>query len=81
VAQIRMYFTPGCGDCRAAKRFLEEAGVAYEGVNIEEHPEAVDLILEKNNGKHKVPTFEVDGRWFAVSPFDPERLARELGLN
>ncbi len=81
MAQIRMYCAPWCGDCRAAKRFLEEAGVAYEEINIEENPDAVDLILEKNNGKRKVPTFEVDGRWFAVSPFDPEQLARELGLN
>ena len=80
MAQVRMYFAPGCGDCRAAKRFLEEAGVAYEAINIEEHPEAVDLIVEKNHGKRKVPTFEVDGRWFAVSPFDPDLLAREFGL-
>ena len=81
MAQIRMYCAPWCGDCRAAKRFLEEAGVAYEDINIEENPDAVDLILEKNNGKRKIPTFEVDGRWFAVSPFDPELLARELGLD
>ncbi|MCI0402584.1 MAG: glutaredoxin family protein [Acidobacteria bacterium] len=76
-----MYFAPWCSDCRAARRFLEEGGVAYEPINIEEHPEAVDLILEKNEGKRKVPTFEVDGRWFAVSPFDPDLLAHELGLD
>ncbi len=81
MAMIRMYCAPWCGDCRAAKRFLDEAGVAYVPVNIEEHPEAVELILEKNNGKRKVPTFEVDGRWFALSPFDPDLLARELGLD
>jgi len=81
VAAIRMYFSPGCADCRAAKRYLDQRGVAYEPINIEEHPEAVDLIIEKNDGKRKVPTFEVDGRWFAVSPFDPELLARELGLD
>ncbi|MGH9777690.1 MAG: glutaredoxin family protein [Candidatus Acidiferrales bacterium] len=81
MATIRMYCAPWCGDCRAAERFLDEAGVAYEPINIEEHPEAAELIIEKNNGKRKVPTFEVDGRWFAVSPFDPELLARELGLD
>ncbi len=81
MARIRMYCAPWCGDCRAAKRFLEEPGVAYEDINIEENPDAVRLILEKNNGKRKIPTFEVDGRWFAVSPFDPELLAHELGLD
>ncbi|MBI2956427.1 MAG: glutaredoxin family protein [Acidobacteria bacterium] len=76
-----MYFAPWCADCRAAKRFLDERGVPYQGVNIEENPDAAELIVEKNDGKRKVPTFEVDGRWFAVSPFDPDLLARELGLD
>lgn len=77
---IRMYFSPWCHDCRSAKRFLEERGVAYEAIDIEETPGAAELILEKNNGKRKVPTFEVDGRWFAASPFDPQFLAEQLGL-
>jgi len=80
MANIRMYFAPWCHDCRAAKRFLDERGVIYEPVNIEEHPDAAELIVEKNQGKRKVPTFEVDGRWFAVSPFDAELLTAELGL-
>ncbi|MFQ5777915.1 MAG: glutaredoxin family protein [Terriglobia bacterium] len=80
MANIRMYFAPWCGDCRAAKRFLEERQLAYEPINIEENPEAADLIIQKNHGKRKVPTFEVDGRWFAVSPFDPDFLTQQLGL-
>jgi mycoredoxin len=80
MAKIRMYFSPWCGDCRAAKRFLDGRGVSYESVNIEENPDAVDLIARKNNGKRKVPTFEVEGRWFALSPFDPDLLAEQLGL-
>lgn len=77
---IRMYFAPWGHDCRAAKRFLEERGLAYEGVNIEEDPDAADLITEKNDGRRKLPTFEVDARWCAVSPFDPDYLAEQLGL-
>lgn len=77
---IRMYFAPWCHDCRAAKRFLEERGLAYESVSIEEDPDAADLITEKNDGRRKVATFEVDGRWFAVNPFDPDYLAEQLGL-
>ena len=81
MAAIRMYCAPWCGDCRAAKRYLDQRGVAYEPINIEEHPEAVDLIIEKNDGKRKVPTFELDGRWFSVSPFDPTDLTERLGLD
>lgn len=77
---IRMYFSPWCHDCRAAKRFLDERGITYEPINVEENPSAADLIVEKNNGKRKVPTFEVDGRWFAASPFDADLLAEQLGL-
>ena len=76
-----MYFAPWCGDCRAAKRFLEERGIPYEGVNIEEVPGAAELIIEKNDGKREVPTFELDGLWFSASPFDPAELAEQLGLN
>lgn len=77
---LRMYFAPWCGDCRAAKRFLEERGIAYEGVNIEETPGAAELIIEKNEGKRKVPTFEINDRWFSASPFDPTELVEQLGL-
>ena len=81
MATIRMYFAPWCHDCRAAKRFLDERGVAYEAVDIEQIPAAADLIIEKNDCKRTVPTFEVNGRWFAVSPFDPDLLAAQLGLD
>ncbi|MFQ5696091.1 MAG: glutaredoxin family protein [Terriglobia bacterium] len=81
MTNIRMYFAPWCGDCRAAKRFLDDREIAYEAVNIEENPDAADLIIEKNRGKRKVPTFEVDGRWFAVSPFDPDTLSEQLRLD
>ena len=36
------------------------------------------LVLRVNNGRRKVPTLEVEGRYFACSPFDPHRLAEEL---
>ena len=81
MANIRMYVSPWCGDCSNAKRFLDERGLAYETVNIDEQPAAADLIVEKNQGKRKVPTFEVDGRWFAASLFDPDQLAQDLGLD
>ncbi|MFQ5664027.1 MAG: glutaredoxin family protein [Terriglobia bacterium] len=81
MARVRMYFAPWCGDCRAARRFLEERGVHYKPINIEEDPAAAQLVIEKNNGKRKVPTFEVDGCWFSVSPFDPDVLAEQLDLD
>ncbi|MGB6482118.1 MAG: glutaredoxin family protein [Candidatus Acidiferrales bacterium] len=77
---ITMYTTPSCGDCRRAKLFLQERGVAFREVNIDQSPETEALILRVNDGRRKVPTFEVDGRYFANSPFDPYKLADELKI-
>jgi mycoredoxin len=80
MADILMYSAPWCGDCRSAKRFLNERGVAYREINVDEDPDAEELILKVNNGRRKIPTFEVDGRYFACSPFDPYLLSRELNI-
>ncbi len=78
--QITIYTTPGCADCRRAKQFLRERGVAFREVNLEETPEAEKLVLRVNDGRRKVPTFEVSGRYFASSPFDPYQLSEELNV-
>ena len=77
---IRLYTTSWCSDCRWTKQFLRERGIAFEEVNVDEEPEAEDLVLRVNHGRRKVPTVEVGGRYFACSPFDPEQLAEELGI-
>ncbi|MCL4522653.1 MAG: glutaredoxin family protein [Acidobacteria bacterium] len=78
--QITMYTTSWCGDCTRAKRFLKERGVEFREVNIDESPEAEDVVLRANEGRRKVPTFEVDGRYFSCSPFDPYQLSEELKI-
>jgi mycoredoxin len=77
---ITMYTTQGCPDCHRAKTFLKERGVAYREVNIEEDESAEEIVIRANDGKRKVPTFEVAGRFFACSPFDPNQLAAELNI-
>jgi mycoredoxin len=80
MADVTIYGTPWCGDCRRAKQFLRERGVAFREVNIDEAPDAEKLVLEVNKGLRKVPTLEVEGRYFACSPFDPYKLADELKI-
>ena len=77
---ITIYTTQGCPDCQRAKTFLKERGVAYREVNIEEDASAEEIVIKANDGKRKVPTLEVGGRFFACSPFDPEQLAAELHI-
>jgi mycoredoxin len=80
VQKVRMYTTTYCGDCVRAKYFLTQRQISIEEINIEKTPGAADFVIRANEGKRRVPTFEVDGRTFHCSPYDPEKLARELGL-
>lgn len=80
MTEITVYSTCFCCDCRRAKQFLRERGVPFREVNIDEHPEAEDLVIRVNNGRRKVPTIEVEGHYFACSPFDPYQLAEQLKL-
>lgn len=80
MAEITVYGTDWCGDCRRAKQFLRVRGIAFREVDIDENPEAANLVLRVNNGRRKVPTLEMGGRYFACSPFDPHQLAEELKI-
>ncbi len=72
--EIVLYTTEWCGDCRRTRQFLRERGVAFEKVNVDENAEAEELVLRVNNGRRKVPTVQVDGRYFACSPFNSHQL-------
>ena len=77
-AKIKVYVTSWCPDCRKALKFLDQHGFAHEEIDVDESEEAEELVLRVNDGRRKVPTFELDGRYFSCSPYDRERLAEEL---
>jgi mycoredoxin len=60
--------------------FLRERGIAFREVNIEEDPSGEEIVIKANDGRRRVPTLEVGGRYFACSPFDAEQLAEELKI-
>ncbi|MGW0228859.1 mycoredoxin [Actinopolymorpha singaporensis] len=53
---ITMYSTPWCGYCRRLKGQLERAGIAYTEVDIEQQPDAAELVMKVNGGNQTVPT-------------------------
>ncbi|HMI54047.1 MAG TPA: glutaredoxin family protein [Candidatus Saccharimonadales bacterium] len=77
---ITVYSTNWCPDCRRAKSFLKERGIAFSEVNIEEDEDAEEIVIRANNGKRKVPTIKFGDRFFACSPFNSSQLACELGI-
>jgi mycoredoxin len=80
MANVTIYGTFFCCDCRRVKQFLRERGVVFREINIDEEPGAEELVLRANDGRRRVPTIEIDGRYFACSPFDPHQLAEELNI-
>ena len=77
---IRIYTTSWCPDCRKAKKFLEENHLPFEELDIEADLRAAKFVKTANQGKRKVPTFDVDGRIFSSSPFNAEDVRKQLGL-
>lgn len=80
MANVVMYTSSWCPDCWRAKRFMRDRGVEFREVNIEKDATAENTVIAANKGRRKVPTFEVDGRFFACSPFDADQLASQLDI-
>lgn len=77
---ITVYSTAWCPDCRRAKVFLKEWGVAFDEVNIEDDPDGEEIVIRANNGKRTVPTLKVGRRYFACSPLNSQQPADELKI-
>jgi glutaredoxin len=77
---VQMYTRVGCEDSSAARDFLRERGVPFAEVDIDKDPAALRFVTRVNEGKQRTPTFDVDGHTFHCSPFDPQKLIRELGF-
>ena len=51
-----MYSTPWCGYCHRLRSQLDREGIEYDVDDIEQHPEAADIVEQVNNGNQTVPT-------------------------
>jgi glutaredoxin len=76
--KLTVYLTHWCSDCRRARRFLKEHNVPFKEIDVDESPDAEELVMQVNNGRRKVPTFELEGRFFSSSPFNSSQLAEDL---
>jgi mycoredoxin len=59
---VTMYSAEWCGHCRRLKRQLEEAGIDYIEVDIDEHTDFGDRIARHTGGPRTIPTIEISGR-------------------
>lgn len=75
--EVVLYGSSWCPDCRRARRLLEEEGMEYREVVVDEDPTAEALILSRSGGRRVVPTLLFGDRLFAFNP-DPSLLRRLL---
>jgi mycoredoxin len=56
MSSFTMYTTPWCGYCHRLQGQLDREGIAYDVVDIEQHPAAAEIVESANNGNQTVPT-------------------------
>ena len=77
--KIIVYTTSWCRDCKDATRFLGERGIAYEEIDIEQRPEAAEIVMKLNDGMRKVPTLDIEGTIVSGDKFNAARFEKDLG--
>ena len=79
MAEVKIYTTTWCPDCRHAKAWLDAHSIAYEEVNIETTPGAAEFVMSVNNGRRKVPTFVTGSNAFHNSPYSRAVMEEKFG--
>ena len=54
--EIKFYSTSWCGDCRRSRKVLQALGVSFTDIDIEEDPQAAEIVRKVNRGAQSVPT-------------------------
>ena len=73
---VTLLTTSWCGFCRRLKHQLERDGVDYTEVDIEDTPEAADVVVAVNGGDRTVPTVVFPDGSTATNPSAVEVRAR-----
>jgi len=60
--KIRVYGANWCPTTRQTLAYLDEKGIEYQYINIEEDEGASQWVKKQNHGKEIKPTLDIDGR-------------------
>lgn len=53
---ITIYTTEWCSDCWRAKQIFKTMQVPYQEINISQDDDALEVVIQLNNGNRSVPT-------------------------
>ena len=80
-AQIVMYTTEQCTDCRRVKAFFTANHISYLQVGLEGNSDATNFVMKINNGYQSVPTVIFPNGSILVEPDWEELKAAIRALN
>ncbi len=77
---LNLYGWKVCPHCHATIEWLNEHGIEFNYLEIEEQPrDVIDKVVEVNGGDDwVVPTLEYNGKWRPGQTFDESALERDL---
>jgi thioredoxin reductase (NADPH) len=76
---ITVYGASWCSDCRRAKRFLADQRIAFTWHDVEQEPELLQVVHDRNAGNNVIPTIVFPDGSHLSEPSN-EDLANKLGL-
>ncbi|TQF73221.1 mycoredoxin [Rhodococcus spelaei] len=65
---LTIYSTTWCGYCRRLKKQLDESGIGYIEIDIEDDPASAEFVGSVNGGNHVVPTVKFADGSTATNP-------------
>jgi glutaredoxin len=79
IADVVLYCTSWCPDCRRARAFLTENSVSFVEIDISRDRTAAQRVRGWANGNETTPTFDIKGK--IIVNYNKARLSKELGLD
>ncbi|HYO81348.1 MAG TPA: glutaredoxin family protein [Bryobacteraceae bacterium] len=58
---VKVYGADWCGPTRRVLSHLDDLGVPYQYINVEEDSAASEWVKQQNGGKEKKPTIDIGG--------------------
>ncbi|OHB16622.1 MAG: NrdH-redoxin [Parcubacteria group bacterium RIFCSPLOWO2_01_FULL_40_65] len=75
---VKIYTTSTCVYCRGAKEYFEKKGVEYEEINLSEHSDRIQEMIQIS-GQMGVPVILIDGK--VIVGFNLAAINEALNLN
>ncbi len=75
--KVKIYSTPTCPHCKAAKNYFKSLGIPFEDVDVSRDQREAELMVKKTH-QYGVPVIELGNQ--IVIGFDRNKIDRILGV-